>query len=392
LRSRTTADFLIVGGGIMGCSTAYNLARLGAGNVVLLERNSICSGGTAKSCAIARTHYSIRTNMKHAVESLKIFENFDEWVGGESGFQRTGYLILGPEAHRQPMQTVFRMQNEYGIDTATISAAEARGHHPLLQLDDVEVIGYDSRAGYCDPYLTTTAYLQRARHLGVTVYTDTPVTGLEVQGSNKIVHTPEGDFESPVVILLAGPWTNRISQSIGLQFPYVNSRHKVITLKIARPYQIDWPVVKDLTTPDKIYFRPETGDMVLIGTGDHGDPVEDADSLTDDVDMEHVMRIDGLVSRRMPAFNEAQYTAGWTGPYDITPDWNPIVGPVSEFEGLFVGVGFSGHGFKLAPTIGESLAYCALGQEPRVPIADYALSRFHEGRTLHGAYGIGSIS
>jgi sarcosine oxidase, subunit beta len=392
LRSRTTADFLIIGGGIMGCSTAYNLAHLGARDVVLLERNSICSGGTAKSCAIARTHYSIRTNMEHAVESLKVFENFDERVGGEAGFRRTGYLILGPEAHRQPMQTVFRMQNEYGIDTATLSAAEAIGYHPLLQLDDVEVIGYDSRAGYCDPYLTTTAYWQRARQLGVTIHTDTPATGITLQGGNKIVHTPNGDFESPVVLLLAGPWTNHIAGSIGLEFPYVNSRHKVITLKIARPYEMQWPVVKDLTTPDKIYFRPDTGGVVLIGTGDHGDPIEDADSLTDTVDMAHVMRIDGLVSRRMPAFEHAQYTAGWTGPYDITPDWNPIVGPVSKVEGLFVGVGFSGHGFKLAPTIGESLAQCALGQEPRVSIADYAHSRFKEGRTLHGAYGIGSIS
>jgi sarcosine oxidase, subunit beta len=387
-----TADFVIIGGGIMGCSTAYNLARLGAGKVVLLERNSVCSGGTAKSCAIVRTHYSIRVNMEHAVESLKIFENFDEIVGGDSGFRRTGYLILGPETQREPMQQVFRMQNEYGIDTATISAAEAIKHHPLLQLEDVEVIGYDSRAGYCDPYLTTTAYLQRAREMGVSVYTDTAVTGVTVNGRSKTVHTSNGRLESPVVLLLAGPWTNSIARTMGVEFPYVNSRHKVITLKIERPYELDWPVVKDLTTADKIYFRPETGGMVLIGTGDHGDPIDDADSLTDEVDMAHVSRIDALVSRRMPAFNDAQYTAGWTGPYDITPDWNPIVGPVPEIDGLFAGVGFSGHGFKLAPTIGESLAYCALGQEPRVAIADYSLNRFREGRALHGAYGIGSIS
>jgi sarcosine oxidase, subunit beta len=392
LSNRTTADFLIIGGGIMGCSTAYNLARLGARNVVLLERKAICSGGTAKSCAITRTHYSIRTNVEHAVESLKIFEKFEELVGGPSGFRTTGYLILGPEAHREAMETVFHMQNEYGIDTATLSPSEAVAYHPLLNLDDVEVIGYDSRAGYCDPYLTTTTYVQRARGLGVTIHTDTPVTRLALAGERKIVQTPAGDFESPVVILLAGPWSNQIAAGIGLEFPYVNSCHKVITLKGPRPYAMEWPVVKDLTTPDKIYFRPETGGVVLIGTGDHGDPVDEADGMSDQVDPAHVMRIGDLVSRRMPAFNDAQFTAGWTGPYDITPDWNPIVGPVPEVEGLFVGVGFSGHGFKLAPTIGESLAQCALGQEPRVSIAGYATSRFQEGRPLHGAYGIGSIS
>jgi sarcosine oxidase subunit beta len=180
---------------------------------------------------------------------------------------------------------------------------------------------------------------------------------------------------------------------IGAEFPYVNSRHKVITLKINRPYQLDWPIVKDLTTPDKIYFRSETGGVVLVGTGDHGDPLEDPDSLRDEVDLDHVARIDALISHRMPAFADAQYTAGWTGPYDITPDWNPIVGPVLGYEGIYLAVGFSGHGFKLAPTIGEGLAQMVLGSEPRVPIDVYTMERFSGGgQSLHGAYGIGSIS
>ena len=330
--------------------------------------------------------------MLHAVESLKIFANFNEVVGGDCGWHRTGYIILGPEEYRQPMETVFRMQNEYGVDTHTLIPAEAHDIHPLLQFDDVDVIGYDTLTGYCDPHLTTTAYAQRAKELGVTIQTNTPVTGLRLNGSVKTVQTSNGDFESPVVILVAGPWTNSLSQMVGLQFPYVISRHKVITLKIDQPYKSNWPIVKDLTTPDKIYFRPETGGVVSVGTGDHGDPIEDADTLTDNVDMEHVARIDRLISNRMPAFAEAEFTAGWTGPYDITPDWNPLVGPVPGYEGLYVGVGSSGHGFKLAPTIGEALAQTVLGQQPRVPIDIYALTRFDEGRVLHGAYGIGSIS
>jgi glycine/D-amino acid oxidase-like deaminating enzyme len=108
--------------------------------------------------------------------------------------------------------------------------------------------------------------------------------------------------------------------------------------------------------------------------------------------MAHVERIAALISRRMPAFADAQYTAGWTGPYDITPDWNPLVGLVPGHEGLFIATGFSGHGFKLAPTIGEGLAQQVLGQTPRVPIDMYDMNRFAQGITLHGAYGIGSIS
>ncbi len=388
----STADIVVIGGGVMGCSTAFNLARHGARNVILLERKAVCSGGTAKSCAITRTHYSIPINLLHAVESLKVFENFAEIVGGDCGFHRTGYIILGPEEHREPMLAVFHAQNEQGIDTAVLSREAAREIHPLLNLDDVEVIGYDTRAGYCDPHDTTTAYAQRARDLGVQVRTDTPVTGLRRHGTTYAVETPAEEIQTPVVVLAAGPWTNGLARMLGVEFPYEVSRHKVITLKIDRPYDLDWPTVKDLTTPDKIYFRPETGGVVLVGTGDHGDPIEDADSLTDQVGLDHVARIEALMTRRMPAFAEAVFTAGWTGPYDITPDWNPIVGAVPETEGAFVAVGFSGHGFKLAPTIGESLAQAVLGELPRVPIEAYAPTRFSQGRKLHGAYGIGSIS
>ncbi len=390
---KPTADIVVIGGGVIGCSTAYNLARQGARNVVLVERNEVCSGGTAKSCAICRTHYSILPNLVHAVESLKIFENFADVVGGEAGFHRTGYIILGPEAHRAPMQAVFRAQNEHGIDTATLTPAEAHRIHPLLQFDDVGVIGYDTRAGYCDPYLTTTSYVQRAKELGVSVRTGTRVTKLELNGGHHRVHTTQGSIETPTIVLIAGPWTNDIAGTVGVRFPYEVSRHKVITLRIEQDYGLDWPTVKDLTTPTKIYFRPETGGVVLVGTGDHGDPIEDADSLRDDqVDLEHVDRIGALIAHRMPSFADAKYTAGWTGPYDITPDWNPIIGAVPGHEGLFVGVGFSGHGFKMAPTVGESLAQTILGQPVRVSIDAYHPTRFAEGALLSGAYGIGSIS
>ena len=194
--STRTADIVVIGGGIVGCSTAYNLALYGARNVVLLEASSIGSGGTGRSCAIVRTHYSIDVNMAHAVESLKIFENFDETVGGESGFERTGYLVLGPEEHRAPMQAVFQAQNAYGIDTSILTSAEARRIHPLVDCEDIDVIGYDTLAGYCNPGLATNAYASRARDLGVAVSTETPVTGIDVQGRTKMLHTPSGKIET----------------------------------------------------------------------------------------------------------------------------------------------------------------------------------------------------
>ena len=131
---------------------------------------------------------------------------------------------------------------------------------------------------------------------------------------------------------------------------------------------------------------------MLLGTGDHGDPVDDPDSLDDLVDEEHLSRVARLMANRAPDFADADFTAGWTGPYDITPDWNPVVGAVPGVDGLYAAVGFSGHGFKLAPTIGEALAQLVLGIEPRVSVEEYSLTRFTAGKTLEGAYGIGSIA
>ena len=387
-----TADYLIIGGGLYGRSFAYHLALQGATKVVLLERNEICQAATSKSCAIVRTHYSVEANLVHAVESLKVFEAFDEQVGGDIGFQRTGYLILGPEDHREPMLEVFNKQNEQGIDTRVIDANEAKQLHPLLQLEDVDVIGYDTRTGYCDPYLATTAFAKRARDLGVQIQTRIQVQDLQAEGMVKSVITDSETYETPHLILAAGSWNAKLASSIGVEVPLELSRHKVITLRINEDYSKSWPIIKDLTSPDKIYFRPDSGGVVLIGTGDHGDPIEDPDLLTDVVDSNHIERIGVLMKNRMPAFAEADYVNGWTGPYDITPDWNPIVGKVPGPEGIFIAVGFSGHGFKLAPTLGESLASMVLGETPRLPIDMYSFSRFQEGSHLHGAYGIGSIS
>ncbi|MEC8940807.1 MAG: FAD-dependent oxidoreductase, partial [SAR324 cluster bacterium] len=125
MKQKQAADYVIIGGGIIGCSTAYNLANQGAKNVVVLEKSEICSGGTSKSCAISRSHYSIEANVHHAVESLKIFENFDEIIGGDPRFTCTGQIVLGPEKYRPLMESVFSTQNKYGSETQTLTPAEA---------------------------------------------------------------------------------------------------------------------------------------------------------------------------------------------------------------------------------------------------------------------------
>ena len=194
------------------------------------------------------------------------------------------------------------------------------------------------------------------------------------------------------MVLALGPWTRQITDPIGLEIPLEISRHTVLTFKGGSPYGRDLPVVKDLTTANKMYFRPATGGVVLVGTGDHGDPLAGPDDMDEAVGDEFILLQGGQLVRRLADFEQAEPTASWVGAYDITPDWNPVLGPVPGIEGLVLAYGFSGHGFKLAPALGKVLAQSALGHTPEVDLTPYRLGRFAEGELLTGAYGIGSIS
>ncbi|MFQ5755641.1 MAG: NAD(P)/FAD-dependent oxidoreductase [Acidiferrobacterales bacterium] len=390
-------DVVVIGGGVMGASAAFHLKKLGAGRIALLERGQVCTGGTAKSCAIVRTHYSIPANTELAVKGLGMFHNFADVVGdseADCGFVNSGYIIVAPEGDKaEKLAANLAMQAQVGAHTRVISREEAQKLHPLLNLEDCAVIGYEPDSGYADPYLTTTGFLSAARRLGVRVKTDCPVTGLAREGSRVTgVRTGQGEIGAGTVLSLIGPWTAKLAHWADIDLPLEVSRHIVLTFKTAEPYANMLPIVKDLTTENKMYFRPATGGVVLVGTGDHGEPLDEPDQIDDNVGLDFVEHQGKQIAHRMPSFAQGMLVDSWTGPYDITPDWNPVLGPVPGVEGLHVGYGFSGHGFKLAPAIGRVLAQTILGQTPDVDLQPYRLGRFAEGELLSGAYGIGSIS
>jgi len=392
-----TFDAIVIGAGVVGASTAFHLAKLGGLKVCVVERGQVCTGGTAKSCAIVRTHYSVPSNTALTVRSLAMFDAFQEWLEdgeADAGFVPSGYLILAPEGDfATRMRANLALQSDAGAETFVVSPEEALARHPLLNLDDVAIIAYEPRSGYADPYSTTTSFLRAARAKGVVVKTDCSVQSLAVtSGRITGVRTARGDLHAPLVVSAAGPWTRALTDGIGLDIPLEISRHTVLTFKAAAPYGRELPVIKDLTTANKMYFRPASGGVVLVGTGDYGDPVTDADAMDENVDDDFVLLQGGQLGHRMAPFAEAALTASWIGAYDITPDWNPVLGPVPEVEGLHLAVGFSGHGFKLAPTVGLVLAQTALGQTADVDIAPYRLGRFADNQLLVGAYGVGSIS
>jgi len=392
-----TYDAIVVGAGVIGASTAFHLAKLGGLKVCVVERGAVCTGGTSKSCAIVRSHYSVLTNTQLTVKSIEMFGQFKDWLEddeAESGFTNTGYIIVAPEGDfASKLADNIAMQAGVGADTFQISREEALERHPLLSLDDAQTIGYEPDSGYADPYLTTTSFLNAARRKGVTIKTDCPATSLILEGGKvKGVETAQGTLHAPTVIVAIGPWSRSLTDAAGIDIPLEVSRHSVLTLKTGDEYARTLPIVKDLATGDKMYFRPATGGVVLVGTGDHGDPITDPDSMDENIGDDFVLHMGAQLAHRMPSFGDAVLTDSWVGAYDITPDWNPVLGFVPDVGGLMVNFGFSGHGFKLAPAIGKVQAQTVLGQATDVDISGYGLDRFAAGRLLTGAYGIGSIS
>ena len=390
-------DVIVVGAGVVGASSAFHLATLGGLRVCVVDKGPVCAGGTAKSCAIVRTHYSIPSNTALAVASLDVLANFREKLGIDeidSGFVNSGYLILAPPGDTaESLKANLALQRQTGANTIPISHEEAQRRHPRLILDGVEAVGFEPESGYADPYLTTTGFLKAARARGAVVRTDTAVRSLIFEaGRVRGVRTADGDLFAGSVLLAVGPWTAGLLAETGVDLHLAVSRHIVLTFRGDAPYAKEMPVVKDLTTANKMYFRPATGGVVLVGTGDYGDPDADPDDLDERVEEDFVVLQGGQLAARLRGFAAAAPTADWVGPYDITPDWNPVLGPLPGIEGLTVAYGFSGHGFKLAPAVGRMLAHTMLGRTPEIDITPYRLGRFDEGRLLTGSYGVGSIS
>jgi glycine/D-amino acid oxidase-like deaminating enzyme len=392
-----TYDAVVVGAGVVGASTAFHLAKLGGLKVCIVERGPVCGGGTAKSCAIVRSHYSVPSNTALTLRSLEMFGAFADWLEdgeAESGFVNSGYLIVAPEGEiAEKLRGNVAMQSGVGADTFLVTKEEALARHPMLALDDAAAIGYEPKSGYADPYLTTTSFVAAARAKGAVIETDRAVEGLIVEGGRvRGLRTARGEVHAGLVITAIGPWTRSLTDGIGLDIPLEVSRHIVLTFGAAAPYAPELPVIKDLTTANKMYFRPASGGLVLVGTGDHGDPIADPNAMDENVAEDFVLLQGGQLAHRMPSFAQAAPRANWVGPYDITPDWNPVLGPAPGVEGLTLAFGFSGHGFKLAPAVGLTLAQQVLGLDMDVDIGAYGLARFATGKLLLGAYGVGSIS
>jgi glycine/D-amino acid oxidase-like deaminating enzyme len=384
----STADAVVIGAGINGASTAYNLLRKGLKRVVLLERYVVASGGTGRSAAVIREHYSNEELVRMVRRSVDVFHNFAEVIGGDAGFVGCGWAFLVPDYASEGFTRNLRLQQALGVDTREITAAELLAIEPRLDLSGVARIAYEPGSGYADPHATTAAYVARFRALGGEVRQMTPVTGLLVDGGAvRGVRTPKEEISAGAVVNAAGPWAPEIARWAGLDLPIRVTREEEIVFETGMAGGPPKLVFSDMA--EAIYYRPDGQTRMLLGRG-FPKPYEyvDPNDYEEEVEFEFLADASARLFRRLPVYEHALMIKAYTGLYDVTPDWHPILGRVEGLDGFYLCTGFSGHGFKIGPAVGEVMAEEVVdGAARTIDITRLRLGRFARNELLGAAYG-----
>ncbi|MFO1330127.1 MAG: FAD-binding oxidoreductase [Rubrivivax sp.] len=392
-----SADVVVIGAGVIGASVAFHLAALGAGRVRVFERGRIGEGTSAQSSGILRTHYSVPSNVELALRSWRVYERFaDELDDAEAsaGLVRCGYLIAAPPGDKaEALRQSLADQRARGIAVLELDARAAAERLPIARFDGDALIGYEPDAGFGDATLVATSYARAARRRGVGLDEGVAVQGLLRQGERVTgVRTARGEVHAGMVVSVQNIWAAELQAWAGLSLPLHAERHRVLALQGPQAYTRAMPVFKDLASDGMLYARSYGGAQMLVSEGTAGEVLDRPDTTPGPIDMDWVLEVGAQVAARFPSYAEAGLASSWTGVYDVTPDWNPILGAVPGLDGLVLGCGFSGHGFKLAPAVGRVLAQVALGLPADVDLSPYALQRFAAGRLLSGRYGQGAVS
>ena len=382
-----TADVVVIGGGCNGASIAFHLAEGKAGRVVLLEKGALASGPTGRSTAIVRQHYSNQVTARMALDSLRVFQQWEDRVGGTCGFVRTGFLVGVRGGDRTALEGNVALQRGVGIDVRLVGADELRRLEPQLFAEDLVAGAYEPEAGYCDPVSTTTSFAEAARGRGARIVQGREVTAIRIErGRVAGVETAAGSVAAPVVVVAAGPWARRLVDGVGVALPIEPSRHPVCAFR--RPPEFGRAPMIYADFVNQFYMRPETGDLCLVGSIDPGDAAHlaDPDTYNAGVDLDTITDFGGRVSRRFPVLERGFSRGGWAGVYDVTPDWHSIIDRIDELPGLHVVAGTSGHGFKLSPAVGALVARLVTEGRRDPALEFFRADRFRAGRLIRGKY------
>lgn len=414
------AKYVIVGGGVMGVSIAWHAAMRADAideRIVLLEKKALAAGSSGRSGAILRQHYSQREVAAMARDSLKVFASFEKKTGRSIGFQRTGVLTIASPARPEDVALIRRnvaMQVSIGIDTRLVDATEMRRLVPGISVAEGSVGAFEPDGGGVDPVATVHAFAALAREKGAVTRVGVGATAILASGGRVVgVDTEDGTIEAEKVVVAAGPWTKRLLLQVGVDFPLRAVKPEQLFLAMAERTNATTsdedhgegpttlahgrtslepaahPVVLDLE--HGFYARCEShpsprgfaGPRTRIGRMDYANDEEvvDPDEVGDAVDDGFRGWARAGIASRLPVYRDRPEVGAFCGMYTLTPDAQALIGPIRDLEGLIVVSGFSGHGFKLSPSIGEGVAQMLRGE----PVSAFDAAFFDAERFRRGA-------
>lgn len=373
-----TADVVIIGGGVMGASTAYHLASRGAKNILLLEREQFFGQGATGRCAGGvRYQFSTDINIRLSLLSLPMLERFEEEIGHPIDYRQCGYLILltKPEDLRQFEYNV-SLQHSLGVQTEWLGGDEIRELLPMMRLEDVLGGTFYAKDGLADPNGVVMGYINGANRLGAITLGKVEVTGISLEAGEIIsVETTRGKIDTPCVINAAGPWAGKVGSLAGLNIPITPLRRQMLTTTPLPSIPPDFPFVIDFA--QSLYFHRE-GEGLLTGMSNPNE----VPGFDQAVDSEwEIMHLDSA-TKRMPLLEKAGLLSHWAGLYENTPDAHPIIGK-TPIKGFYICAGFSGHGFMHGPITGKLMSEIILdGQASSLDISVLEFDRFESGRLI----------
>ena len=369
-----TADVVIAGGGIMGCALAYQLSKRKV-DVLLLERDELGSQSTGKCAGGVRQQFSTEANVRLQRLSVRMLERFEDEVGHPADFRQIGYLfVLTRPQQIEDFRHNMDLWHRVGLSEARwVDAAEAARMVPVLNVEDVLGCTFCPSDGIASPADVTSGYAAAARRHGARLRERVEVTGIDVaSGRVQGVRSSAGDVATRLVINCAGAWSASIGRMAGLEIPILPYRRHIAVTGTFPAVPRDNPMTVDFQT--SLYFHPE-GDGVLIGMSDR----EEAPGYVTEVDWTFMEKVFEQAARRAPALASAGVKTAWAGLYEMTPDHQAILGPVSELEGFWCAAGFSGHGFMQAPAAALLLTQLLLDHQCEIDISTFAFDRFARG-------------